>query len=67
MEDQTAGSATAVVLAAAPAATPDGTVAAYVASSLSSSESDCQTPERLLGSRAVEMNCCQMHSRHMLH
>ena len=67
MEDQTAGSAAAVVLAAAPTATPDGTIVASVASSLSSSESDCPTPEQLLGSRAVGTDCCQMHRWHVLH
>ncbi len=67
MEDQTAGSAAAIVLSAAPTATPDGTVVASVTSSLTSSDSNCPTPERSLGSRAVEMKCCQMHRWHVLH
>ncbi len=67
VEDQIVGSVVAVVLAAALAATPDGNVVASVASSLSSSVSDCPTPERSLGSQAVEMDCCYMHRWHVLH
>ncbi len=67
MEDQIVGSVVAVVLAAALAATPDGNVVASVASSLSSSVSDCPIPERSLGSRAVEMNCYQVHRWHVVH